>query len=72
MSQEQSLLKDTQTELESIAERLHELADWAEEMDYLAITHKIREGVGRIEHAASAAEQYADGTLPPSAPYGRD
>lgn len=60
------MLMDTATRLEEIVESLEEFADWATDLGYLAITHKIEEATGRIENAAEAARQYARGELEPS------
>lgn len=60
-----SLMSDTVTELERIAERLEELADWANDEGYPAIGHKLAEALGPLGSATEAAQQYDDGRLTP-------
>jgi hypothetical protein len=65
MTHEQEMLEATANELEEMVERIEEFEDWAEDVGYLAIKHKLMESKGRILSASDAARQYADGTLEP-------
>jgi precorrin isomerase len=49
----------------AIVDALAEIASDAEDCGEVAITHKIEEGIGRINNAHNAAIQYFDGTLEP-------
>lgn len=51
--------------LSAIIDALEEIASDAEDCGEVAITHKIEEGIGRIQNAHRAAQQYFDGTLEP-------
>ena len=63
MSQEHDLATYAANELDGIYERLVELEDFAVEMGFRAVEHKIQEAQGKVLRAAEAARQYADGTL---------
>lgn len=52
-------------ELDEMVDRLDELEDYAVEMGYRALEHKIQEARGRLASAQVAATQYAEGTLTP-------
>jgi hypothetical protein len=56
------------TELDDIAERLEEIAETSEDEGWIAVAHKIQEGLGRIQHAAEASRQYHEGVLTPREP----
>lgn len=66
VTHEQRVLDDLRLEFEAIYERLEGLEEWADEMGYRAIQHKIQEAMRPVESVGAAAAQYRDGILVPS------
>lgn len=57
------MASDVAERLSEIAEELEGLEEWAVDMGFRAIEHKLQETLGRLAMAETAARQYADGTL---------